>query len=59
MTNACISCGLKLRIVDRGTCIGHGLWVQWQNIRWVVMGAHKWSYMARMGAMGCDRSGVT
>ena len=44
--------------MDRGTRIVHGLRVQWQNIRRVVAGARKWSYEARMGAMGCDRSGV-
>ena len=52
-------CGPRPHIVDRGTCIVHRLWVQWQNIRRVVVGACKWSYEAQMGAMGCDRLGVT
>ena len=47
-------CGLKLHVVDRGTSVMHGLRVQWQNIRQVVAGAHKWLYRARMGATGCD-----
>ena len=52
-------CGPRLHIVDRGTCIVHGLWVQSQNIRRVVTGACKGLYKARMGARGCDRLGVT
>ena len=51
-------CGPRPRIVDRGTRVVHGLRVQWQNIRWVVAGARKWSYEAWMGTMGCDGSGV-
>ena len=51
-------CGPRLHVVDRRTCIVHRLWVQWQNIRQVVVGARKWSYEARMGATGCDGSGV-
>ena len=31
-------CGLRPHVV-------HGLQVQWQNIRWVVAGARKWSYV--------------
>ena len=45
--------------MDRGTHVVHGLRVQWQNIRQVVVGAHKWSYEARMGTMGCNGLGVT
>ena len=52
-------CGPRPRVVDRGTHVVHGLRVQWQNIRQVVAGARKWSYEARMGTMGCDRSCVT
>ena len=37
----------------------HGLQVQWQNNRWVVVDARNWSYEARMGAMDCDGLGVT
>ena len=51
-------CGPRPCVVDRGTCIMHGLWVQWQNNRWVVAGARKWLYEAWMGATGCDGSGV-
>ena len=51
-------CGLRLYVVDRGTCIMHGLQVQWQNIRQVVMGAHEGPYKAQIGTRGCDRSGV-
>ena len=51
-------CGLRLRVVDRGMCVMHGLRVQWQNIRQVVMGACKGLYKARIGARGCDRLGV-
>ena len=51
-------CGPRPRVVDRGTRVVHGLQVQWQNIRRVVVGAHKWSYEAWMGTMGCDGSGV-
>ena len=36
----------------------HRLWVHGQNIRQVVAGAHKWSYKAWIGAMGCNGSGV-
>ena len=52
-------CGPRPRVVDRGTCVVHGLRVQWQNIRRVGAGAHKWSYKARMGTMVCNGSGVT
>ena len=52
-------CGLKPHVVDRGMHVVHGLQVQWQNIRRVVTGAHKWLYEAQMGAMGCDGLGVT
>ena len=52
-------CGPKPHVVDRGMCVVHGLQVQWWNIRWVVVGAHKWLYEAWMGAMGWDGSGVT
>ena len=51
-------CGPRPHVVDRRVHIVHGLRVQWQNIRQVVAGDHKWLYKARMGAMGCDRSGV-
>ena len=52
-------CGPRPCVVDRGTRVVHGLRVQWQNIRRVVAGAHKWSYEAQMGATGCDGLGVT
>ena len=68
MTNACIyevsvwteaaCCGPRLHVVDGGMHVVHGLRVQWQNIRRVVAGAHKWSYEARMGTMVCNGSGV-
>ena len=51
-------CGPRLRIVDRGTHVMHGLRVQWQNIRLVVVGAHKGPYKARTGARGWDGSGM-
>ena len=51
-------CGLRLRVVDRGMLVMHRLPVQWQNIWWVVMGAHEGPYKAQIGARGCDRSGV-
>ena len=44
--------------MDRGTHVVHGLQVEWQNIRRVVVGARKGLYEARMGARGCDGSGV-
>ena len=52
-------CGPKPHIMDRGMRIMHGLQVQWQNIRQVVMGAHEGPYKAPIGARGCDRLGVT
>ena len=52
-------CGPRLHVVDRGMHIVHRLQVQWQNIRWVVMGAHEGPYKARIGARGCDGLGVT
>ena len=51
-------CGPKPCDVDREMHVMYGLWVQWQNIRWVVMGAHKGPYKARIGARGCDGLGV-
>ena len=51
-------CGPRPCVVDRATRVVHGLQVQWQNNRRVVADAHKWSYKARMGATGCDGSGV-
>ena len=44
--------------VDRGMHVMHGLWVQQWNIRRVVAGAREGPYEARMGARGCDGSGV-
>ena len=52
-------CGPKPHVVDRGMCIMHRLWVQWQNIRQVFAGACEGPYKARMGARGCNRLGVT
>ena len=52
-------CGPRPHVVDRGTRVVHGLRVQWQNIRWVVAGARKWSYEAQMGTMVCNGLGVT
>ena len=51
-------CGPRPRVVDRGMRIVHGLRVQWQNNRQVVVDARKWSYEAQMGTMGCDGLGV-
>ena len=45
--------------VDRGHALCTDLWVHRRNIRQVVVGTHKWSYKAQMGATGCDRLGVT
>ena len=52
-------CGPRPRVVDRGMCVMHGLWVQWQNIRQVVIGTCERLYKAQIGARGCDGSGVT